>query len=135
LLYIDDVVEFLDRREPLPGMLFIHKPGILGLDVGTVGQHDPAEVGGGGGGVNTAPKPQSFQAGQKPGVVDMGVAENNSIQRGGFDRQRAVNLFGLLAASLKEPAIQQQALATDLDQVHRTGYRAGGAPEGNGHGM
>jgi hypothetical protein len=75
-------------------------------------------------------KPVLGQVGQVAAVVDVRVGKDHHIDRR-RDRsgEAAVHLIGVLARSLIEPAIQQDALAVDLQQMLGTGGGAGGTAE------
>jgi len=66
-------------------------------------------------------------------VVDMRVGEHHGINGSCTEGQVAVAMLGILAAALVEPAIEQVALAIDLQVVHGPGDRSGRAPECNFH--
>jgi len=64
----------------------------------------------------------------------VGVAQHHRIERGGVERERlGVARLGV-AAALDQPAIQQDPLASGLDQVHRTSDLACRAMEMHLHG-
>ena len=67
------------------------------------------------------------------GVVDVGVAEHDRVDALGVEREAGVLLVGLGALALEEAAVEEDALAGGLEEVHRAGDFAGGAPEGDAH--
>ena len=110
---------------------------VLLLDVPRIGQHDRAQVAGGGGAVHRAVEPLLDQERQPAGVVDVRVTQHHAIDPPGIEGQPRVQRVGLGPAALEQPGVEQDPGSRGLEQVHRAGDLAGGAPEGQsggGHG-
>ena len=100
-------------------------------DVGAVAEHRVAEVARGLGGVDGAAVASADEGGEVAAVVDVRVREEDAVDRTGIDGQLAVALEGLLAVALVETAIEEDAQAVDIDDVHRAGGGARGPLELN----
>ena len=124
------VVDRLHRIQTGPGSL----PGLpfrlLHLDVGTVLQHNGAEVGGLVRCVDAAPESVFRQQRQQAGVVNVGVGQQDKVQRSGRNRQTLV-LKAVL--SLLHAAVHQTQHAAALH--HGTGacYLVGGSQKSQFH--
>ncbi len=103
------------------------------MDVGGVGEHDAAEVAGGGGGVDVAVEAVVAELGEVAAVVDVGVGEDDAVDLLGVEGEGTIALHGLGAAALEEAAVEEDALAVDFEEVLRTGGGAGGAAEFDFH--
>ena len=110
--------------------------GALGLafgDRGRVQQHDRHQVGGRRLRVDRAAEAALDQQRHAADVVDVGVADHQRIERGGFERERlGVAVLGL-GAALDQPAVEQQPLAGGLDLVQRSGDLARRSVEMHAH--
>ena len=62
----------------------------------------------------------AHELGQVAGVVDVRVGEDHRVELRRIEREIAVLLERLLAVTLVESAIQQNALAVRLHEMHRT---------------
>ena len=62
-------------------------------------------------------------------VVDVRVAHQHGVDAPRIERQLGVELRGVGTVALEEPGVQQYAGAGGLQQVHRAGDLARGAPE------
>ena len=71
------------------------------------------------------------QVRQVAAVVDVGVAEDDGVERGGGEGEVDVGTAAFLAEA-GGAAVEQDALAAGLDQVHGTTDSLGGAEEGHG---
>ena len=111
----------------MPGKaLLLGVAGFLFLQVRAVGQQQLAEFARGLGTQDLAREALLDQGRKIAGVVQMGMGEQHRIDRGRLDgKLRPVALAQLLVA-LEQAAIDQDALASGLDQVTRTGDGAGG---------
>ena len=67
-------------------------------------------------------------------MIDVRVTEQNAIKLGGIERELSIALDGLIAMTLKEPALQENPTLIDLQQIHRAGRRACGAEKVDSHG-
>jgi hypothetical protein len=104
------------------------------LDVGAVAQQQAAQVVGGVRGVDAPPEALFPQLRQQPGVVDVGVREQDGVDGGGVEAEVAVAFARLGAAALKQTAIEQQPRAVrEVEQVFGPGDGAGGTPERKFH--
>ena len=66
-------------------------------------------------------------------MVDVGVRQKHRGDRSGLHRQMAILLVGLFAPSLRQPAIEQVALAVHIQLMQGAGHYACRAPEGQFH--
>ena len=82
---------------------------VLLLDVRGVGQHDGAEIAGGGRGVDRAVEAVAHQQRQPPRVVDVGMAQHHAVDPPGIERQLRVQLVGRGALALEQPGVEQKA--------------------------
>ena len=69
---------------------------------------------------------------QVAAVVDVGVAEDDRVDLVRVEREVAVALPGFFAAALVQPAVEQDLVVADFEQVHRPGDAAGRPPEREG---
>ena len=114
----------VDPLEELP-VLLLDEPG--------VGQHDGAQVLGGAGAVDGAAVAALAENGQPAGVVDVRVGQHDGVHVGRREREVLVLLARLLAAALEHAAVEQDALAGRLEQVHRARDLAGRAEKRQAH--
>ena len=98
-----------------------------------IDQHDVAQVGGGLGGVDRAAEAGFDQAGQVAAVIDVGVREDHRIDIRRLEAEAAVALVGLGARALVQPAVEQDGVPVDLEQVLGAGDSLGGAVEVDFH--
>jgi len=103
------------------------------LDAGGIREHDLAEVAGGRGGEDIAAVAPAGEVGQVARVVDVGVAEDDGVELGGFEGEVLVDVVGFFAVALVESAVEEDAFAVDFDEVAGSGGGAGGAVEGDVH--
>src|SRR5262249_33406564 len=121
-------VERLDER--LAGFTFLVEVlGVFLLNFAGIGHHDRGEVARRGRAVDGAVKALPDEVGQVAAVIDVRVAQDEGIYLSGAEWKMAVALARLVAFALVEAAVEQHTAAGGLDQVHRAGNRAGGAPE------
>ena len=133
LFGIDGGVERGVEGLAFAGAFFVGVFDVGGLDPGGVGQHNLAEVAGGGGGVDVSAVALAGEVGEIPAVVDVGVGEDHGGEVGRVEGEMFVAVVGFLAVPLVKPAVEQDALAIDLDEVLGAGGGAGGAVEGDFH--
>ena len=111
--------------------------GALGLGFGQRGrvqQHDGQQLGAGALGVDGPAIPALDQQRHPAHMVDVGVAQHHGVQRAGIEGKGVfVARFGF-AAALDQAAVQQDAPAGGLDQVHGPGDLARRAVEMDLHG-
>ena len=69
---------------------------------------------------------------QVAAMVEVRVGEDDGVDRGGVDRQRLPVALAQLLETLKQPAVDEDAMAVHLEQVLRAGHGAGGAEERQG---
>ena len=113
--------------------VFVEPLDVHFMDVGGVGEHDAAEVAGGGGGVDVAVEAVVAELGEVAAVVDVGVGEDDAVDLFGVEGEGAIAFHGLGAAALEEAAVEEDALAVDFEEVLRTGGGAGGTAEFDFH--
>ena len=102
---------------------------IFFLYFGRVEQHHLGDVGGGVGAVDVALEALNANFRDKPGVVQVGVGQQDGIEAGGGYAERfpvPVDEFTFL----KEAAVDEDAGAVHFQQVARAGDVPGGAQEG-----
>ncbi len=68
-------------------------------------------------------------------MIDMGVAEDNSMDRRGIKREMTIAFDGFGALSLEKTTFHQNSLLVYFEQVHRPGGGASGAEEMDSHQM
>ena len=127
-------VERLDRRQAVLGALLRDEGGVIALDFGRVLQHDAGQVARGEGAVDVALETLAAKVGQVAAVVNMRVAEDDRIDLLRVEGEVAVALDGFAPPALKQAALQQQPLPVQLEEINRSGGRAGRAEEMNSHG-
>jgi hypothetical protein len=72
---------------------------------------------------------------QAAGVVDVGVAENDVVELFGVEGEGLPVSSVPLLAALDQPAVEEDALTVELDQMTRPGNFARCAVEGEFHGV
>ena len=87
------------------------------LDMGAVLQHHGAQIARGRGGNDIAPEAALHQAGNVAGMINVGMGEDERINRGSVKGRLPVALKGFLALTLKEAAIQQNTVSVHFDQM------------------
>lgn len=117
------------RRAVLRPAVAVRMLRLLLLQVGAVGQQDAAELVGRCGAADAAAEAAAHQQRQVAAVVDVGVGEQDRVQRCGRHRQRRPVAKPQLLEALEEPAIDQQRGSCPLHQVLRAGHRPRGAEE------
>ena len=105
---------------------------VLFLDLGGVGEHHAQQVARRRRAVDRPVEPLADERRQVAAVVDVGVAEDDRVDLVRVKREVAVALPGFLAAALVQPAVEQDLVVADFEQVHRPGDAAGRPPEGEG---
>jgi len=105
---VDHGVERLPRRPVIaaPRRPLVRELGVLLLDVPRVAQHVGAEVGGRQRRVDGAAETALDQRGDRPGVVDVGVAQHDGVDPGGIERVLPVPPVGLIARPLHQSEVQ-----------------------------
>lgn len=85
-----------------------------------VQQHDRQQLGAGTLRMDRTAEPALDQQRQPPDVVDVRVAQHHRVERGGVERERLGVARLRLTATLDQPAVEQDALASGLDEMHGT---------------
>src|SRR5882757_5662061 len=67
-------------------------------------------------------------------MIDVRMAENDSINLFRIEREFAIALDRLLAFALEQAAFEKKTVAVDLEEIHRAGGRASRAQETDLHG-
>src|SRR3990172_2045427 len=93
LIDIGGGVQRLDRRFPFFCMLPAHVFGVAFLEVGTVVQHDVAEVFRRSSGIDGSFESASYEVWKISCMVDMRVGQDNSINRGSLEREVPITLI------------------------------------------
>ena len=89
----------------------------LALDPRAVAQHHVGDVAGGRGGEDRPGVARPDQAREAADVVVVGVRDDHRVQLAGVERELAVGALGIDSFRIKQPAIEQDPLGTDLQQV------------------
>ena len=130
LLGILDCVIGLHQLPAAALRLAVAPLGVLLLDMGGILQHDAAQVGGGGGGVDGAAEPVLVKVRYPARVIDVGVGQQNRLHLAGGQRQGRV-LIGI--APLLHPAIHQKPMSGGFHQRAAAGHLMRGAQKGQFH--
>jgi len=115
------VVQRLNGRVPLLDSLLIPVLGIFLLDMCRIGQEDFRQVARRRRGEDRASEPVLDQQRQPPAVIHVGMGQHYGPDLPRVAGQIAVLGVGLGPMALKQPAIQADHVAVDLDQMHRPG--------------
>ena len=89
--------------------------GILLLDMGRVQQHLPAQIDRRRRRVDGAFKARFHERRQVAAVIDMRVREDDAVERLRVNRHLPVALLGLIAPSLKQPAVEDELTPVRVD--------------------
>ena len=104
-----------------PLRLALRPLGLHLLDVGRIEQHDLGKVGGGGGGVDGSIEAFGHQTGKQPGVVDVGVGQQDESDCPRVERE-GLEVAGLVAiVTLMHAAVHQELDPPDHQQVAGAG--------------
>ena len=118
-------------RRPLPVALPCPLV-FLFLDVRAVGQHHPREIGRRRRGDDRSAEAPGRELRQQTRVVDVGVGEDDEVERGDVEVERAgVALVGVTPA-LEHPAVDEKPPFAAVDAIAGAGHLAGSAEEGDG---
>ena len=115
------------RRVMLAEAALVRELRVLFLQVRGVGQHQLAQVGRAAGAVHRALEALRDEPRQPAGVIDVRVRQDDGVDRLGRDRQRRPVALPQLLQALEQSAVEQDALAIDLEQMLGAGHRAGGS--------
>ena len=123
-LHILHVVNGFHRGVALPHLLAGLPFRLLHLDMGTVLQHDIAQVAGGLRGKHVAPESLFVQKRKVSGVIDMGMGQQHKIDLPCRHRQ-----FGVFEQVLPlfHTAVNEALFIPDFQQRHAAGHLMGGA--------
>ena len=105
------------------------------LEVGGIGEQDPQEVHGRFGAVNRSAVTALHEQRQRAGVIDVGVRDDDRVQRRRIELEVAPVPLAQLLQSLEEPAIEQHAAPAGGNEVHRAGDGSGRTEKLNGRGV
>ena len=125
----------LDRIERQGGLVLgeamaVGEFGVLFLQVPGVGQQDRAEVGGRLRAEDGSSEAALDQQRQLAGVVEMGMGEDDGVDAARLDRKRRPILQAQRLEALKQAAVDEKPMIALLDEILRSGDRAGAAEEG-----
>ncbi len=76
-------IEWLNWRKSFPGSLFIEGPCIVFLDMPRICEHNGAQVARGTRADHRAPETELIDVRDQPGVIDMGMGEDDVVDRQG----------------------------------------------------
>ena len=134
LLSIFLVVQRIDRilAVTLPALVLPARFHLLNM--GRILEHDLQKITGRRRGIDGPGKPVPDKAGQKPGMIDMGVGQENEFHRIGMIGLDLVEiaLFDLLVP-LMHAAIHRKPMPARLEDVTRTGHGPGRSDKFNLH--
>jgi hypothetical protein len=130
VLHRDRVYQAVERlaffaRPAVPGQQLE----ILFLDIRRIGQHDRAEIAGGGGRKDGAMVTAVHQQGEPADVIDVGMAHHHEVDAAGIESEILVQVVDFLAVALEETGVEENPGAGGLQHVHAAGDLAGGAME------
>jgi hypothetical protein len=117
--HVLDVVGRL--RVAVDAALLLEVEQILGLEMRRVGEQDLGEVPGRGRAVDRTAVAFAQHPRQRAAVVDVGVAQHDGVDRPRVERQLAVGCIRHGARALHEPAVQEDSLPVDSEQVLAAG--------------
>ena len=103
------------------------------LQMGGVEHHQPREFARRAGGDDLAAEAALVQQRHAPAMVEVGVGQQQYVDRRRVEAERRGVFVVEVAAALEEAAVDEDALAAGLDQVARAGDVAIGAVERNLH--
>ena len=101
-------VERLGRRLTLPCPPLVHELEVALLDRRAVEQHERAEVVGGVRRPDPAAEAVAIETRQEPAVIDVGMREEDGVDRARVEGQRLVLHLGFGAPALEQAAVEQQ---------------------------
>ena len=101
------VVDGFHGFQALFGAFLVELDGIGFLDAARVGQHDAAEVAGGGGAEDGAAESHLDDVGNQSRVVDVGVREQDVVDVFRIESEVAVHAVGFQTFPLVHSAVQQ----------------------------
>ena len=113
--------------------LFRDEGGVVALNFGRVFEHDAGEIAGGEGTVDVAAETLAAKVWQVAAVIDVRMAQHDRVNLLRVEGKPAIALDGFSAFTLKETALEQEALSVELEQEHRAGGRACGPKEVDSH--
>jgi hypothetical protein len=137
LLHVAHAVErliepaFVLPAIPAPGA--VQPFGVLLLDVRGVEEHRAAQISGRGRGVDRPLEPASNQERDRAAMIDVGVGEDQRVDRSRMERERPISGLGLGAAPLEEPAVEQHGAVAAREEMLRPGHGPRRAPERDAH--
>ena len=108
--------------------------GVFFMDVSTVEEHGATQVLGRGSGMDRTMEALFDEVREVARMIDMGVRENDTIYRTRVEWEATIAVAGLRAATLEEPAIEQDAAIALPHFMHGSSHCACGAPKINFHG-
>ena len=129
---LDGMMLFVERFEeclPVPFTLFVDVFHVVLLDLRAIEQHDGRKVSRGGSRVNGAFETGLDQRRKVSTVVDVRVGQDHGIDFVAREREFAVLLESDFSFALVQPTVKQDLFPLVVNQVHRSGYRLGRAPE------
>jgi len=119
-------------RGVLGGPHLVREPGLFLLEVGGVGEEDLEQACGRRCDERRAREALAHQAGQEPGVIDVRVGENDGIEGARFHLEGLPVSQPQLLVALEHPCVNEDAVASVLEQVAGARDRAGCTEKGEG---
>ena len=98
-------------------------PGFFFLQVRRIGQHDRAQVAGARRAEDPAAKTLRDEPREVTAVIEVGMRQYHGIDARGVDGKRRPVPLPQLLEPLKQPAVHEDAMASEIDQMLRAGDR------------
>jgi hypothetical protein len=114
------------RSTPLLVVTLFLLSGVLFLDLGRIKEHDREEVGAGRRCQNPVPESLADELGEKAGMVEMDMGEEDEIERSRRDGERGPIPFQI-GPLLEEAAVDEQTDAGRFDEIAGAGDLLAGA--------
>ena len=118
------------RVAPLPAGRPLRE---LLLELRRVEEHEPGQLGGGRRAHDRAPEALLDQQREQPAVVEVGVGEDDGVERRRVHAQRHPVAHRLVGAALEHPAVDEDPRVARVDEVARARHGPGAAEEGELH--
>jgi hypothetical protein len=107
----------------------VGEAGLFLLEMGRIGQEDLAEPAGVGGRDDPAGEAVAHQSGQPAAVVDVGVGDDDGVDRGGIDRERLPVGQAIALRALEQSRVDEHGRLTGPNQEAAPRDRASSAEE------
>ena len=132
-LRIDRTIERLDGRQTLFSPSLGNEYSVVLLNLCGILEHDRRKITSGEGGVDVSRKSVPDKVRQVAAVIDVRVAEQDTIKLRRIEGELAIAFDGLIPMTLKQSALQKNSTLIDLQQIHRACGRARGTVKVDSH--